>query len=80
MSDSSEDARLTAGRAKGRRDGETRIASKPRKDGREDLRNELGVTTTVATRHGAKGTGGWNPVRAVSAGIESAARRQKGKR
>lgn len=77
---SSEDVRGNPGRAKGRRDGETRIASSPREYGREGPRNEPGVTTTVATRSGASGRGGWSPVPAVSAGIESGHGRRKGKR
>lgn len=77
---SSEDARLTAGRAKGRREGETRIARSPRSHGRAGLRNEPGVTITVATRFGASGKGGWNPVRAASAGTESDTGRRKGNR
>ena len=77
---SSEEACGNAGGAKGRREGETRIASSPRRNGREGLRNEPGVTTTVATRSGASGTGGWNPVRAASVGAESGNGRRKGKR
>jgi hypothetical protein len=77
---SSEDARGNAGRAKGRRDGEKRIASSPRSSGREGLRNEPGVTITVATRFGASGTSGWNPARTVSAGTESDLGRRKGDR
>lgn len=77
---SSEDAWGNPGRAKGLRVGETRIALIPRSRGREGLRNESGVTITVATWFGASGTGGWNPVRATSAGIESDTGRWKGKR
>ena len=77
---SSEDTRVTAGGAKGRRDGETRIARSPRGNGREGFRNEAGVTTTVATRSGASGLGGWIAVWNVSAGAESGNGRRKGKR
>jgi hypothetical protein len=77
---SSEESRGNPAGAKDLRVGETRIASSPLSQGREGLRNEPGVTTTVATRFGAKGTGGWNPVRVASAGAESDTGRWKGKR
>ena len=77
---SSEEARVTAGGAKGRRDGETQIARSPRGNGREGFRNEAGVTTTVATCSGASGLGGWIAVWNVSAGAESGSGRRKGKR
>jgi hypothetical protein len=77
---SSEESRGNPTGAKDLRVGETRIASSPWSCGREGLRNELGVTITVATRIGASGADGWNPVRAASAGIESGTGRRKGKR
>ena len=77
---SSEDAWGNPGRAKGLRAGETRIASSPRSHGREGLRNESGVTITVATRFGANGTGGWNPGRAARTGTKSGHGRKKGER
>lgn len=77
---SSEDVRGNAGRAKGRRAGVKRIASGPRMNGREGLRNEPGVTTTVATRLGASKRGGWISVRTASVGIESGNGRRKGAR
>jgi len=76
---SSEDAWGNPGRAKGRREEEKRSVPDPRKHGRAGLRNESGVTTTVATRIGASGAGGWNPVGEASAGTESGNGR-KGKR
>lgn len=75
---SSEESRGNPEGAKGRRDGVTRIDPTPRLVGREGLRNDLGVTTTVATWVDVNGTGGWNPVWTANVGAESGGRRQKG--
>ena len=58
---SSEDARVTAGRAKGRRNRKARSTERLRPPGRAVLRNRWGVATAAASPLGAKQAPGWNP-------------------
>lgn len=68
---SSEDARGNPSGAKGQRDRARRDRQPAPWCGREGLRNEPGVTTTVATRGGAQGRRGWIPPKAKRAGSKS---------
>lgn len=65
---SSEDARLTAGRAKGRRNRTARSTERLRPWWRVVLRNRRGVATAAASPVGAKSVSGWIPRRGPSAG------------
>jgi hypothetical protein len=65
---SSEDARLTAGRAKGRRNRQARSTERLRPWWRAVLRNRRGVATAAAFSLGAKSVPGWIPRRGPSAG------------
>lgn len=65
---SSEDRRLTAAGAKGRRNRTARSTERLRPSWRAVLRNRRGVATTAASPLGAKSVPGWIPRRGPSAG------------
>jgi hypothetical protein len=75
---SSEDARVTAGRAKGRRNRTARSTQRLRSPWRAVLRNRRGVATTAASPPGAKRTPGWTPRSAPRAGGQPPAGRSRG--
>ena len=65
---SSADARLTAGRAKGRRNRKARSTEGLRPQWRAVLRNQRGVATAAASSSGAKPAPGWTLRSGPSAG------------
>ena len=65
---SSEDARVTAGRAKGRRNSTARSTEGLRPPWRAVLRNQWGVATAAASPWGATHAPGWTPRNAPRAG------------
>ena len=75
---SSEERRVTAAGAKGRRAGQARSTDRLRSDGRGVFRNHPGATNTVTSRPGGRGAPGWNPRREAPAGDESGIGRTKG--
>ncbi len=75
---SSEDARVTAGRAKGRRNRQARSTERLRPSGRAVLRNQRGVATTAASSSGAKQALGWIPRSRRSVGGKPRAGRTTG--
>jgi hypothetical protein len=57
----SEESRITAAGAKGRRNRKARSTERLRFTWREVIRNRRGVTTTVASLSGEKSVPGWTP-------------------
>lgn len=75
---SSEDARVTAGRAKGRRNRTARSTERLRPLWRAVLRNQRGVATAAASPVGVTHAPGWTPRSRPSAGGKPRAGRTTG--